>query len=146
MIIAIIILVVFLTGLGLTIYSYIREHRHGDANDTAFAVGIMALIFGGIAFIGSLTHIATVNGSYLVDKIRLEYNTVVEELNADRNYVTMITDDYARSIAAVQYNEKVKEFKAEIQSKQLALNNIWICWYECYEYNNLDPNVVDYIK
>lgn len=148
MLFAILSLILFVIGVVFTIINwkcFARQYPYDD-QPFLFVTGIIGCIFGGLLTLICLIAMPIINCPYNATQVRLGYETIVEELKSDYNYIQNISDDYARSVAAVQYNQRVKTFKADIKSKQITLNNIWVNWFECYEYSSFDPNIVDYIK
>ena len=107
---------------------------------TAFAiVFLVATVIVGIFQIS-----ANVNTSKL--QTRAWYEESVENLNSTKEYIATITDDYTRSIAVKDYNKDVKKFKLTIKNAKYDLDNGWINWFTCPEYQYLDETVVDYIR
>lgn len=79
-------------------------------------------------------------------QVKNDLEQKIEEIQSDYDYIQLITDDRAKSVAVVEYNKQVKEFKTLVLSEQYLLDNIWVNWYTCSEYGNYDANVVVYIK
>lgn len=100
--------------------------------------GLLTVIFGGIGLVE--------NSSPINDQLIISYNEEVESLTADYNYISTIQDDNARSIAVVEYNNHVREFKSAIIKGKYLANNVWISWLNPHAYNDMDENIVDYIK
>ena len=98
---------------------------------TLICVGVCALVF---------------NSPRAHKEARIQYNIRVEELINTRCAVLQIRDDYSRSVAINEYNTKVREFKEDILTTQVRLDNIWINWFNNYEYKNFDANIVSYIS
>ena len=144
-ILSLVLLVVGIVFLVINCKCFARYYPYDD-QPFLFVAGIIGCIIGGILTVICLISIPSINCPYNAKQVRVKYETIVEELKSDYTYIQNISDDYARSVAAVQYNERVKTFKADIKSKQITLNNIWVNWLECYEYSSFDPNIVDYIK
>lgn len=148
MLFAILSLVLLIVGIVFLVINwkcFVRYYPYDD-QPFLFVAGLIGCIFGGLLTLICLISMPIINGPHNATQIRVGYETIVEELKSDYNYIQNISDDYARSVAAVQYNQRVKTFKADIKSKQINLNNIWINWFECYEYSKFDPDIVDYIK
>lgn len=144
-ILSLVLLVVGIVFLVINWKCFARLYPYDD-QPFLFVGGIIGCIIGGILTVICLISIPAINCPYNEAQVRTKYETIVEELKSDYTYIQNISDDYARSVAAVQYNERVKTFKTDIKSKQIILNNIWFNWFECYEYSKFDPNIVDYIK
>ena len=109
-------------------------------------IGLIFLLSGSLLTIIFTTVIIANNSSVQRTKTKLWYQETVESLTIDYTYIQTLQDDKAKSVAVVNYNTKVKEFKIEILTRQECLNNPWISWLNCYEYQNMDVNTVNYIK
>ena len=144
-ILSLILLIVGIVFLVINWKCFSNQYPYDD-QPFLFIGGLIGCIIGGILTLICLISMPIINGPFNANQIKAQYETIVEELKSDYTYIQNISDDYARSVAAVQYNERVKTFKADIKSKQITLNNIWFNWFECYEYSSFDPNIVDYIK
>ena len=76
-------------------------------------------------------------------KARQQYEQSVLELNTTYEQLMTYADE-STSVAVVQYNERVREFKTEIIVIKKKLQNPWINLLECCEYANFDENAVKY--
>lgn len=146
MLLFILFVVVLLVGIGLLILKETKFEWDSIPYNISFIVGA---IFSAIAGLGVIIcSIAAIVSNFpsLKNKVKINLDQKIEELQSDYNYIQTITDDKARNIAVVEYNKEVKEFKTELKSKQYYLNNIWYNWYTCPVYNDYDVEVVVYIK
>jgi len=59
--------------------------------------------------------------------------------------ITIISSSITR-VEAVEYNEKVKDYKTDIAKSKHRLDNPWINWFVCPVYNEFTGEEVRYIK
>ena len=140
MIIMIILILLTLVPLVGIILSLIKNY--GDAHNMCNIImlsvfGISLLVCGPVCLI--------FNSSARCNYVRIWHEQEIQELESTRQIIETIQDDYARSVAITQYNTRVKEYKEEILVKQHYLNNPWISWFNCREYNNFSADEVSYI-
>ncbi len=145
MLVFIMLIVLLLLTIGLL---FLKEKFDWDsiAYNTSFVLGtILCIVTGlGIIICGSMAMIY--NFPSIKQQVRNDLEQKIEEIQSDYNYIQLITDDRAKSVAVVEYNKQVKEFKSLLLTEQYILDNIWINWYTCSEYGNYDVNAVVYIK
>ena len=115
-------------------------------DDDFFGLAGICGILGGIPFIVTIAAIIGAQNSYTQEQVRMKYSQTVTQLNSTREYIDNITDDYARSVAVLEYNSEVGNFKQDIMHMQINLKNPWINWFSSYVYNEFDANVVSYIE
>ena len=148
MIIVLLLLIPFLLALTILIISWYLSSKSWEYSNweaVVFPSGVVAILFGVFAFIA--VPVAIVNNSTASrNSAQIWYTESVENLNATRNYILTITDDYAKSAAVTNYNLSVKNFKYTIKNEKAELANPWISWFNCSIYNEFDENIVDYIK
>lgn len=78
--------------------------------------------------------------------LRMQYETAIAELNASKQFIYDIKDDYAKSVAVQSYNANVREWKVRILDNQYKLVNPWINIFICNEYANMDANQFTFIS
>ncbi|MBP3799972.1 MAG: hypothetical protein ILA19_03210 [Bacilli bacterium] len=145
MLLFIVFAIVLALAIGLL---FLKEKFDWDSvpYTVSFIVGAVFTIIGGIAVIicstmAIIEHIPSVR-----HQIKNGIEQQIEEIQSDYNYIQTITDDKARSVAVVEYNKQVRDFKTTLLAEQYALDNLWINWYSCPEFGNYDVDVVVYIK
>ena len=145
MLLFIIFIVVLLLGIGLL---FLKEKFDWDsiAYNISFVLGVVLCIATGLGILVCGSMAIVLNCSISKQKVKNYLDQKIEEIQSDYNYIQSITDDRAKSVAVVEYNKQVKEFKTLLLSEQYVLNSVWINWYTCSEYGNYDANVVVYIK
>jgi len=145
MLLFILFAVVLLVGIGLLI---LKEKIDWDSIPyyISFIAGGILSFIAVLGIIICSTVAITSNVPSVKNKARIYLDQKIEAIQSDYNYIQTITDDKAKSIAVVEYNKEVKEFKTELKSEQYYLNSIWFNWYTCPAYNEYSVEVVVYIK
>ncbi len=115
-------------------------------NDLLFGLQLFGLLIGIVFTAICVGMIATINSSTSHDNLKIAYEESITDIQNDYNYIQDLADDKAKSVAIINYNNKVKEFKTEIKQNKLLLDNPWINWFNNYAYRDMDENIVDYIK
>lgn len=110
--------------------------------DEGVVGGAMGVAFG-TAFFVCLAVVCIVNGSPSCNEKITWYEQQVISLN--NTYSVLTNTDIHNEVAVQQYNQDVAKFKGEILSAQANLNNLWVNWFTCPAYNNMDANAVKYI-
>lgn len=146
MLLFIMFVVVLLIGIGLLILKEKVFDWDSIFYSTSFVVGAVFCIIAGLGLVICSTIAISENLPIVRQQVINGLNQKVEEIQSDYNYIQTITDDRAKSIAVVEYNKKVREFKTKVLTEQYVLNNIWINWYTSPEYGNYDVDIVVYIK
>lgn len=145
MLVFIMLIVVLLLAIGLL---FLKEKFDWDsiAYIISLVLGIALCIITGLGIIICGSMVIIYNFPSIKQQVRNDLEQKIEEIQSDYNYIQLITDDRAKSVAVVEYNKQVKEFKSLLLTEQYILDNIWINWYTCSEYGNYDVNAVVYIK
>jgi len=146
MLLFIMFIVVLLLGIGLLFLKEKVCDWDSIAYNISFVLGAVLIILTGVGIVIGGGVAMCLNFPTTKQEVKNDLEQKIEEIQSDYNYIQTITDDKAKSVAVVEYNKQVKEFKTLVLSKQYILNNIWINWYTCSEYGNYDTNVVIYIK
>ena len=144
MLLTILFVLFLIAGIVCIIIHRIRGGYYEE--DTLDLIGIINILIGSIGIICCVLIIILNNNSLSKSKAKIWYEETVESLTADYDYINTIQDDKARSVAAVEYNSKVKGFKTEIITNQISLDNLWLNWMKCYAFKDMDANAVKYIK
>lgn len=117
-------------------------------NDNILALIVVATldIIGTIFLLVCVVTILCTNNNVTHKTLKTKYEERVVELSNTREYISTITDDYARSVSVTEYNTKVRKYRTEIITYKAKANNVWISWLYNSEYKHLDEDVFQYIK
>ena len=146
MLLFILFVVVLLVGIGLLILKETKFEWDSILYNISFILGAVFSAIAGLGVIICSVAAIVTNFPSLKNKVKIDLDQRIEEIQSDYNYIQSITDDKARSVADVEYNKEVNQFKTQLQSEQYYLNNIWLNWYTCPVYNDYDVEIVVYIK
>lgn len=114
--------------------------------DDTWGIGaVPSGLVGGIFSILCISLVLSVNTPFNKRRTKIELDNRIAEIEADKQLILTLKDDYARSVAITNYNNKVKEFKVEVEKAQYDLNNPFVNWFTCPVYNEYDSSMVDYI-
>lgn len=136
-------IIITITGISLTI---LMVKKGWDDNLLAIIGAAILDIIGVISLLVCLVTILCTNTNVTHKTLKTKYEERVVELSNTREYISTITDDYARSVAVTQYNDKVRKYRTEIITYKSKANNVWISWLYNSEYKHLDGDVFQYIK
>ena len=115
-------------------------------NDLLFGLQLFSLVFGTLFTVLCGIMILSVNNSTSHNNLKIAYEESITDIQNDYNYIQELVDDKAKSVAIINYNNKVKEFKTEIKQNKVLVDNPWFNWFNNYAYKDMDENIVDYIK
>lgn len=138
--------ILFIICVVLLIVYFKVDHYYSEFWEVT---GTLSIVIGGLLLVAlfiTSTLCIVANSNYTKRKVRIKYSETVESLNNTKQYIETITDDYARSIAVTEYNHEVRAFKFDLKKEKNRLDNNWLNWFTCSEYEKLDIDVVDYIK
>ena len=105
-------------------------------------IGFIGTVSFGLSTVVCVTVAIAMNSNYKCCEERNWYKQQVIQLNS--TYEVLINNSY-NATAVQQYNSEVAEFKSQIASIQLNLNNPWVSWFNCKEYKNMSTKAVKYI-
>ena len=139
------IMSIIITIIGILLI-VLMVKKEWDDNLLAFIGVVLLELAGAIFLLGCVIFILCRNNNVTHKTLKTTYEERVVELSNTREYISTITDDYARSVAVTQYNDKVRKYRTEIITYKDKANNIWISWLYNSEYKHLDEDVFQYIK
>lgn len=138
MIITLIFAIIFIASIVALIIAVRKDGDWFDLSVITLFIGVLGTFFCGIGII--------INNSPISQKqARIEYEETIVELNAIRESISTIENDYSRIIAIKQYNTDARKFKTDIEQTQAALKNPWVSWFNNYAYADFDADVVSYL-
>ena len=114
-------------------------------SEGCFVLMVTFYVTGLFIFLICSPMIISANSFRTKQQIRTKLDNEIAEIESDKLLITSIKDDYARSMAIIKYNEKVKAFKTEVEHGKTALKSLWIGWFNNSIYNEYDSSVVEYI-
>lgn len=120
-------------------------HDNTNHETLGFTMGLFGLAVGSLGAIICSVMILTNNTKIKRQSVKVELDNKIAEIQATKQLITTIQDDYARSVAITEYNNKVKEYKTQIESIKVYSESLWLNWFWCSEYKNYDSNAVEYI-
>ena len=140
-------MILTLISVGLIIIGIIgviiqNETTHEDLGGVMAVIGLLLGIAGTIA---CCITILCNNTRIKRQSVKVELDNKIAEIQATKQLIITIQDDYARSVAITEYNNKVKEYKTQIDSIKVYSESLWLNWFWCKEYKNYNSNDVEYI-
>ncbi len=140
-------MILTLISIGLIIIGIIGViiYNKTSYEDLGIGMGIFGFIIGVSGMITCCITILCNNNKIKRQSVKVKLDNKIAEIQATRQLITTIQDDYARSVAITEYNHKVKEYKTEIESIKVYSESLWLNWFYCKEYKNYDSNAVEYI-
>ena len=137
--------ILLLISIVVLVISYIKYNRNYFEYADIFNISrILMFVFFATILIFSIVCIAR-NSTAETREIKAYYESQIQELNADYNLIMTIENDYARSVAAVQYNEKVTKFRWKIKFHQSNANSLWFNWFVNEIWLEYDYTSIKYI-
>lgn len=100
------------------------------------------IFLAGLAIMGII--IGCTRGPLSQQETRIQLQETISELNSTRIYAEQ---ELAKGNIVVvnQYNTNVRNFRTEISTEQLLLNNPWVNWFHSPVYNEVNLDDIQYI-
>jgi len=128
-------------GIGLIILG----HRFDW--DVVFGLGILAFLVSFICLIVGIPWAIIGNSHFIAMRTTIELQERIESINSSRKALENKIESNTYTVLEINtYNNEVREYKTEVTSNQLVLNNPWINVFVCYVYNEFDANAVEYLS
>lgn len=126
-------------GLGLCLYTYYKV-------DDVSILGTCLLALGGGIFLGCGIVGIIKNSSAMNAYKTISLQERIDSINNSKKALENKIESNTYTVLDVSsYNDSVREYKTDVATAQMRLNNPWINIFECSAYKNFDVNAVSYL-